>query len=180
MIYFTSDLHIGHDRDFIWKERGFSSIEEHNKEIFKRWNEVVKPGDTVYILGDLAMGQDEAAWDNVFLNLNGIIYFLEGNHDSKRRIDIYKNRYGFIDLGCASFWKYKKKDFYLSHYPTLTAYGEDEKFFWNLSGHTHSTDKFEKGKDKVYNVAVDAHDCYPVSIEQIIQDIHELNKKETL
>ena len=63
MIYFTADLHIGHDRDFIWKERGFSSIEEHNKEILKRWNKVVKPEDTVYILGDLAMGQDETAWD---------------------------------------------------------------------------------------------------------------------
>ena len=67
MIYFTSDLHIGHDRDFIWKERGFSSVEKHNEEILKRWNEVVKPEDTVYILGDLAMGQNEAAWDNVFL-----------------------------------------------------------------------------------------------------------------
>ena len=43
MIYFTSDLHIGHDRDFIWKERGFSSVEKHNEEILKRWNEVVKP-----------------------------------------------------------------------------------------------------------------------------------------
>lgn len=26
-IYMTSDLHFGHDREFIWKVRGFLSVE---------------------------------------------------------------------------------------------------------------------------------------------------------
>ena len=180
MIYFTADLHIGHDKDFIWKERGFSSIEEHDREILKKWNEVVKPEDTIVILGDLAMGQDEERWDYVFFNLNGDIEFIQGNHDTNRKMNMYENDYKMTSLGAAYFWKYKKKNFYLSHYPTLVANEDDKKFFWNLSGHTHSKDKFEYGQYHIYNVAVDAHDCYPVSIEQIIQDIHELNKKETL
>ena len=175
MIYFTADLHIGHDKDFIWEERGFSSVEEHDKEILKRWNEVVKPEDTVYILGDLALGQNENEWDNVFYNLNGNIFFIQGNHDTNRRISIYQVRYIMNYIGAASFWKYKKKGFYLSHYPTLVTNGDDKKFLWNLSGHTHSKNKFEYGQYHVYNVAVDAHNCYPVSIEEIIKDIKNYN-----
>jgi len=78
-------------------------------------------------------------------------------------------------LGAASFWKYGKKSFYLSHYPTLVANKDDKKFLWNLSGHTHSKNKFEYGQYHVYNVAVDAHNCYPVSIEEIIKDIKNYN-----
>ena len=55
MDYFTSDLHIGHDKSFIWQARGFNSIEEHDTQILLRWNATVSPEDTVYILGDLAM-----------------------------------------------------------------------------------------------------------------------------
>lgn len=175
MIYFTADLHIGHDKDFIWEERGFSSVEEHDREILKRWNEVVKPEDTVYILGDLALGQNENEWDNIFYDLNGNIFFIQGNHDTNRRISIYQARYIMSYLGAAYFWKYGKKDFYLSHFPTLVSNEGDKKFLWNLSGHTHSKNKFEYGQYHVYNVAVDAHNCYPVSIEEIIKDIKNYN-----
>ena len=30
-VYITSDLHFGHNRNFIYESRGFSSIEEHDK-----------------------------------------------------------------------------------------------------------------------------------------------------
>ena len=172
MIYFTSDLHIGHNKEFIWKERGFSSIEEHDNEILKRWNEVVKPEDEVYVLGDLAMGDNEKEWNNIFYCLNGKnIYFIQGNHDTNRKIDMYEINYKMDYLGAAYFFDYKKKKFYLSHFPTLVGNKDDKKFFWNLSGHTHSKNKFEYGQYHIYNVAVDAHNCYPVSIEDIIKDI---------
>ena len=51
-IWITSDTHFGHDKDFIWGARGFENIEQHNQEIIKRWNEVVKKDDIVYHLGD--------------------------------------------------------------------------------------------------------------------------------
>ena len=176
MIYFTSDLHIGHDKDFIWKERGFSSVEEHDKEILKRWNKIVKPEDEVFILGDLAMGGNEKEWNSIFYCLNGKnIYFIQGNHDTNRKMDIYEDNYKMNYLGAAHFWKYGKKSFYLSHYPTFVGNKEDKKFLWNLSGHTHSKNKFEYGQYRVYNVAVDAHNCYPVSIEEIIKDIKNYN-----
>jgi len=52
-IWFTSDTHFGHDRDFVWGVRGFKNVDEMNKEIIKRWNSVVAKDDIVYHLGDV-------------------------------------------------------------------------------------------------------------------------------
>ena len=141
MDYFTSDLHIGHDKPFIWQARGFNSIEEHDTQILLRWNTAVSPEDTVYTL---------------------------------TKIEKYVNEYDMEDLGLAAIYKYsKKKKFYLSHYPTLVDNHESNKFFWNLSGHIHSKYLLNTRLECVYNVAMDAHNCTPVSIEQIIKDIEE-------
>ena len=69
-IWFTSDLHLGHDREFMYGPRGFSSIFQHDEELLARWNSVVAPEDTVYILGDLILNSNEHGMK--FLNwLNG-------------------------------------------------------------------------------------------------------------
>ncbi len=178
MDWFTSDLHIGHDKDFIWHARGFNSIEEHDTQILIRWNSIISPEDTVYILGDLCMGGNESEWNRIYKNLNGNKNFVWGNHDTSKKIEKYITEYNIKDLGLASLYRYsKKRNFYLSHYPTLVGNHEEEKFYWNLSGHTHSSDSFENGKGCVYNVAMDAHDCMPVSIETIIKDIEKYRQK---
>ena len=41
----------------------------------------------------------------------------------------------------------------------------------NLFGHTHSKEKFYQDNPTMYNVALDAHNNTPVSIDQIIEDI---------
>ena len=185
MDYFTSDLHIGHNKEFIWKARGFSSIEEHDTEIIKRWNGIITHQDTVYILGDLCMSGDEKEWNRVYKALNGTIYFITGNHDTFNKIIKYideYNMYWYTGIKYDNAYKYSKnKSFYLSHYPTLVGnYGEEKKFLWNLSGHTHSLNKFEYGIHHIYNVAMDAHNCTPVSIEQIIEDIENYIRKNKI
>ena len=178
-VYFTADPHIGHDKDFLWRPRGFSSIEEHDTEILKRWNSIVTPEDTVYILGDLCMSGNEKEWNRVYKVLNGEKIVIWGNHDTNNKLNKYQTEYGMTYLGFASIYKYsKKKMFYLSHYPTLVGNFEEQRFFWNLSGHTHSSNKFEFGQYSIYNVAMDAHNCYPVSIEQIIKDIDKYKEKK--
>ena len=59
MIYFTSDLHFGHDKDFIYKSRGFNSIEDHDNTIIENWNNIVTEDDDIYVLGDLMLGDKE-------------------------------------------------------------------------------------------------------------------------
>lgn len=59
MIYFSSDLHFGHNKDFLYQSRGFNSIEEHDEQIIKNWNEIITNEDEVYILGDLMLNDNE-------------------------------------------------------------------------------------------------------------------------
>lgn len=43
----------------------------------------------------------------------------------------------------------------------------------NLFGHMYSKAKFYEEKSWVYNVSVNAYDCYPIGIETVIQDMRE-------
>ena len=173
MDWFTSDLHIGHDKDFIWSPRGFRSIEEHDTQILLRWNAVIAPEDTVYILGDLCMSGNEYEWNRIYKALNGEKNFIIGNHDTTNKIDKYIFDYDMVCMGYAAPYRYSKKyRFFLTHYPTYTANYEEWKMpLINLHGHTHQKNKFFNNNPYMYNVALDAHNCTPVSIEQIIKDI---------
>ena len=41
-IYLTSDWHFGHDREFIWKARDYSSVEEMNEDQIDKINSLIK------------------------------------------------------------------------------------------------------------------------------------------
>lgn len=170
-IWLTSDTHFGHDKEFIWGARGFTSVDEMNIEIVKRWNEVVAPDDEVYHLGDVAMGSlENLEWVD---NLNGNIHFIRGNHCTDNRAA----RLGATKY--ADVLKYGKYRFYLSHYPTLCANWDDNNrglkgCTWNLCGHTHTTDPFvDMDKGLIYHIEMDAHQCRPCLLDDIIQDVTE-------
>lgn len=177
MIYFSSDLHLNHNKDFIYKPRGFNSIEEMNETIIKNFHSIVKPDDELWLLGDIFLGELEAGM-SFFHQLPGKIRLVWGNHDTNTRQFEMANSYNVIDvLGYATVLKYNKYHFYLSHFPTLTTNFDDyqkplKRRILCLSGHTHSKNLFDEICQS-YNVAVDAHNCYPVSIETIIQDFEK-------
>ena len=174
MIYFTSDLHFCHDREFIYKPRGFNTVWEMNNTIMKNWNNLIKYGDTVYILGDLMLNDNEEGIE-LLKNLNGKKYIILGNHDTNTRIALYDKVYNTKVIGYADRLVYNGYHFYLSHYPTLTSNLDGgrslKQRILNLFGHTHSKDKFYQDNPTMYNVALDAHNNTPVSIEQIIEDM---------
>lgn len=173
MIWFTSDWHIGHDKNFLYEPRGFSNIFEHDAQILKNCNEVVRPEDTLYILGDLAMNENEKEWNDIFYGIAcQDVHIVRGNHDTVNKMQKYCLDYGFINHDWADIIKVsKRRIFYISHYPTLTGNFDFDKYpIWNLSGHTHSKEKFHPA-GCIYNVSLDAHNNYPVSIEQIVKEI---------
>lgn len=175
MIYFTSDLHLMHDRRFIWEARGFKSVEEMCEAIVKRWNEKVAPEDTVYILGDLMLNDNEKAFEYL-KQLNGRFHIIRGNHDTDNRVELYSKLPQFIDIKWADMLKHEGFHFYLSHFPTLTANLDKEylkQMTLNIFGHTHSKLHFYEDRPTMYNVAMDAHDCTPVSIVDIEKEMYD-------
>ena len=45
MKYIISDPHLGHKQEFIWKQRGFNSIEEHDEHFIEMWNNTIKKNE---------------------------------------------------------------------------------------------------------------------------------------
>lgn len=179
-IYLTSDTHFCHNKDFCYEPRGFKTIEEMNETIFNNWNSIVTDEDDVYHLGDVMLNDDSQGM--IYLeNLKGKIHIILGNHDTNTRVERYKQLDNVVEVTYATIIKYKKAFFYLSHYPTICSNYDDGKSWHknviNLYGHTHQKDNFYKtndfpeGNPYMYHVGVDSHDCKPVLIDDIIEDI---------
>lgn len=180
MIYFTSDWHFNHDKDFIWKKRGYNSVEEMNDDLINKICSTLDEGDELWVLGDLVMGDiDNAA--AVLSRIPYSVHFLVGNHDTLRRVNLYDSL-GWVNHERAIQVTDGNWDFYLSHYPTVTMNYDDVKKHHpliNLHGHTHYQNKFYNDNPYMYNVGVDSQDGYPVSIDKIKADIKEkLNEQE--
>ena len=118
-IWVTSDWHFGHDREFIWKARGFASTEDMNEYIIASHNAVVKPDDEVYVLGDLMLG-DSAKGIECIKRMNGRLHIVRGNHDTNKRWEAYSELPNVTEMENVILLKYQKHHLYLSHYPTLT------------------------------------------------------------
>lgn len=83
-VFMIADLHIRHNRAFIYEPRQFRSVEEHDQTLIHRWNEVVRPDSHVFSLGDTIFndpsGQELRA---LFRRLTfGALYLMPGNHFS--------------------------------------------------------------------------------------------------
>ncbi len=81
-IFWVSDLHYGHDRDFILNKRGYNTIAEHDEGIIAKWNSVVSNNDIVFNLGDIIFGHDSYARLKVLLHRLNFreMYLSGGNH----------------------------------------------------------------------------------------------------
>ena len=87
-IWLISDTHFFHanilkftdDEGNLIRGSRFSSVEEMNQCMLDNWNSVVKPGDKVYHLGDVFMG-DKDEFVKYWSKLNGKKNLIVGNHD---------------------------------------------------------------------------------------------------
>lgn len=177
-IFFCSDLHFCHNQSFLYEPRGFSSINEMNEKIIENWNKIVPKNGITYCLGDIMLNDNKKGIE-CFNRLNGEIFVIFGNHDSDTRKNL-------LAAECPNFrggWyayliKHGKMNIYLSHYPTLTAnYDDDNKHFsqhvLNFHGHLHAKEKWNFNTPFLYNVCMDAHNCTPVHIDEIMTDIRQ-------
>lgn len=92
-VFFVSDTHFCHDKEFIWGNRNFSNVQEHDEKLIQEWNNRVSVNDTVIHLGDFLVGAGNNSKQKVIeiINrLNGKIHFIWGNHNAGVK-DIYKD-----------------------------------------------------------------------------------------
>ncbi len=185
MIFFTSDLHLGHENAISFTQRPFADVEQMNSVLIDNINETVGERDELWVLGDFAFKIDMQQVRELRKRIRcKHLHLVKGNHDKD-----YSKETIFETV---QDYKQLKTDygvFILFHYPILE---------WNrahygsvhLHGHIHSTgdyngeklqkkfsDRFmykhsSKIKDlglRIYDVGVDANGYRPVSLERIVQ-----------
>ena len=168
-IFLSSDYHLNHNKDFIYKARGFECVEDMNEEIIKRHNEVVGWDDDIYLLGDLMLMNDEEGI-KYLRRLNGRIHIIIGNHDSDKRLSLYSTLNNVEEIEYAQRLQFSKFTFFLSHYPLCANFGKRNNTI-NLCGHLHTKDKWEQWDEfGIYHVDFDAHGR-PISLDEVIMDI---------
>lgn len=176
MIYFTSDTHFGHVNILKYCNRPFSSVEDMNEKLCERWNARVGSSDTVYHLGDFAMGQKQ----NVYIRkkLNGKIILVKGNHD---RSDSVMLDAGFDEVHRSLLIDIDGFKVYMAHIPvhfpdpTERSYDpslvKDPPPYYDyfLCGHVHQQ---WKRKGNTINVGADVSDYRPLTFaELLVRDV---------
>ena len=180
-IWFTADLHLGHRNIIGYSDRPFADVAAMDEELVRRWNDTVGPTDTVWVLGDVALGRIEDSLSLVGL-LAGHKMLVAGNHDRcwtghGRRGEPWLERYveaGFeavhqgevaLEVGgvpvIACHFPYRgdsrDTDRYVEHRPA-------DRGQWLLHGHVH--DRWRQW-GRMINVGVDAWDFRPVAEDEL-------------
>ncbi|SHJ19022.1 Calcineurin-like phosphoesterase superfamily protein [Malonomonas rubra DSM 5091] len=161
-IFFTADTHLGHAKilEYEPETRGrFSSIEEHDEHLIERWNSVVRPGDTVWHLGDVSFQRQGF---NSARRLNGYKKLILGNHDildSQDYLQLFAKLHGSVFFKGVAL---------LTHLPIHPQ--QFHRFAFNFHGHLHSKSLDDP---RYINVGVDQWDLRPVSwdeLKKLIED----------
>ncbi len=166
-IFFTSDHHFGHTNIIKFCNRPFKDVAEMNRELIRRWNEKISPGDDVYHLGDFALTDRENTL-SLFEQLNGNIHLIKGNHEGAA-MNIQKK---FIWV--KDYYELKVKDpeikngvqrIILFHY-AMKVWKGSYRGTWQLYGHSHGNLP-DDPEQLAFDIGVDCHDFYPLSYEEV-------------
>jgi len=179
--WFTADTHFGHKNVIRYCERPFTSVQEMDEALIENWNDVVKPKDTIYHLGDFTLAGQEKASD-YFSSLNGNILLIPGGHDKRWiRQGEYRSKSGYpinilpalhtIKLSIPN--QEQPKLVVLCHY-SMRVWDRSHYGSWHLFGHSHG--KLPSQMNSL-DVGVDCWDYQPISIETVYQAINSLNNK---
>ncbi|KZC01389.1 hypothetical protein AU375_02313 [Methylobacterium radiotolerans] len=158
-MFFTADTHFGHRGIIRMCERPYADAAEMDEALIKSWNARVQPSDTVWHLGDFAMGPKRERLAAIFERLNGTKRLVKGNHDGPATLALpwaqVEKLVEISDHGVSLV---------LCHY-SLRAWRGSFGDTIQLFGHTHG---LLPGTTQSCDVGVDSWGMAPVSLAQIL------------
>lgn len=184
-VFITSDTHFSHENIIKYCNRPFSTVEEMNEEMIRRWNETVRKDDIVWHLGDFCFGKKENI-AKILPRLNGRINLILGNHDHHKK-DYYRFPYTKIDEHGQVVTDYSRRGFcdvydrpilinnfyFLSHAPVQWI--RDDLPFANIYGHVHNMEMYNTFTKNTCCVCVERWDYKPVAFKTIIEKFNANN-----
>ena len=167
MIYYTSDLHIGHFNAIRLCNRPYKTVEDMNDDMIKRWNIKVDPNDDVYILGDMFFKFDDIQQvKDILKKLNGRKHLIKGNHDKFLKQIRWQDYFESLDV-------YKEIDdngrmVCMFHYP-IEEWNGYYRNSYMLYGHVHDNMDNIKKHPRKFNVGVDVNEFEPKTLDELIE-----------
>lgn len=169
-VFFVSDLHFGHDRDFVLNPRGYKNVEEAKSDTIRAWNDIVTENDVVFNIGDIVLGAGQESRKTAEFLIRNLRckkhYFVWGNHNAGvnsiynsllpvglENCELYPLEFEnkFVFLGHYSEIIVNGQLIILTHYP-IGSWNEMKKGHdgdsWNIHGHTHANYEFGKPSNK--------------------------------
>lgn len=172
MIWFTSDLHLGHKSVIQMQDRPFSDVTEMNEMLIQNINNVVKPTDKLYILGDVSHHISPEETSELVRRIHGRKYLIFGNHDLVQNPEkcpynpaLFEFEGPYLKLNAYG------QNFILMHYPLLS-WDKVRHGSVMLHGHIHSDPSYNEREIasgiRRYDVGVDANGYAPISIDTVL------------
>lgn len=167
--FFTSDLHLNHEKILTLSHRPFKDLPEMHEAIIQRWNSKVTVKDIVYVLGDLALGKIEDL-EPLLCRLNGTIVLVKGNHckSPRRLLAACPSLKVIVDsLRMTNYVGDRGYKTYMRHFPPSDPNTWQEKYGASvfLHGHVHSS---YSRRGMQINVGVDVRKFEPKTFEELI------------
>lgn len=171
--WFTADTHFGHKNILSYENssRGmFSSMEEHDEELIKRWNSVVKKNDNVYHLGDFCLNRKMIPV--LADRLKGYKRLILGNHDlypTQEYLICFPKLYACL----------AKAGFIMTHIPIHPSHTRWEL---NVHGHLHSNKvqliqpfhPSDHDDPQYLCVSVEQNDLTPIHLDVIFERLKQI------
>lgn len=173
-VFLVSDTHFGHAgvcrflREDGTKLRPWDNPDEMDEHMVKVWNEIVRPNDKVYHLGDVVINRKAMS---ILHRLNGDKVLIRGNHDIFRDEEY---RTHFRELRAY----HVMNGMILSHIPIH----EESlgRFGVNIHGHLHSNRVMKNNgyggrviDSRYHCVCVEQTDFKPILFEDVVKRIKE-------
>lgn len=158
--FVAADHHFTHRRVIEFTHNGelmrpFASVEEHDQYIIFCHNRVVRPQDTTYFLGDVAINKRGL---ECLAKMNGRKILVKGNHDVYKAQEYLKY---FEDIRACKVIEGKA---ILTHIPVHEI--ELERFKHNVHGHLHAK---IVGHPGYTCVSMEQINFTPVDLDELLQ-----------
>ena len=168
MIFFTSDLHLGHENCIRLCNRPFSNIDEMDETLIENWNHKVTGKDTVYILGDLIYRSQKPP-EEYLRRLRGKKHLILGNHDRGWIRSCQTERF-FESVNNLLYVADEKRQYTLCHYPMMS--WPHIMRCYMVFGHIHGNTDADywpliQANERMLNAGVDVNHFEPVTFEEM-------------
>ena len=174
MVFFTSDLHLGHENVLEWR-KGFNSIDEMDETLITNWNHRVHKNDFIIITGDLIYKSKRSPVEYLDA-LKGRKILVKGNHDADWMKELTDEQIAKYFEGVYDLYSFKRNGVKLRfcHYPMI-AWESSRHQSILVCGHIHDKrEGFEyEMVSKVpyaFNAGVNVNGMKPVTLSELIKN----------